>query len=84
MDKGNCILQKTSIDAQAVSENNLQNDCMYEITCKFNRPLNGCNLIRIGLIKEQYIHSKPVGDNNDLNTIFRSNDTGADTIVKGA
>ena len=63
-----------------MSENNLQNDCMYEITCQFNRPLNGCGFIRIGLIQEQDMHSKHVGDNNELNTIFRSNSGGAVTI----
>ena len=83
MEKGSCILQKTSIAAQAVSENNLQNEFMYEITCKFNRPLNYCNNIRIGLIEEQNMHSKPVGDNNDTNTIFYSRFPGANTIIKG-
>ena len=83
MDKGSCILQKTSCYGQAVSENNLQNGCMYEITCQFNRPLNRCSLIRIGLIQEQHIHSKAPGDNNDINTVFDSCGTGADTIIKG-
>jgi len=84
VDKGNCILQQKSIAAQAVSENNLQNELMYEITCKFNRPLNNCGNIRIGLIEEQNMHSKFVGGNHDENTVFNSlSPYGANTIIKG-
>ena len=56
---------------------------MYELTCTFNKPFD-CNNIRIGLIEVNKTDSKSVGENDDLNAIFISNRTGANTIIKGA
>ena len=58
---------------------------MYEITCKFNRPLNNCSNIRIGLIQEQHIHSSYLGNNNDSNAIFMSYSgySSANTQIRG-
>ena len=65
-----------------MSANVLQNELTYELTCRFNRPFN-CNNIRIGLIPEDKIHSNYLGNNNDINTVFISCNTGAKTIIKG-
>jgi len=35
-----------------VSEIVLQNDLMYEATCTFNKPLGGCNKIKIGFVED--------------------------------
>ena len=35
-----------------MSEIVLQNDLMYEATCTFNKPLGGCNRIKIGFVED--------------------------------
>ena len=77
------IYQQDSIFAQAVNVNVLQNELMYELKCTFNKPFD-CNNIRIGLIEVHKTDSKSIGDNDDFNTIFISNRTGANSIIKGA
>ena len=62
----------------------LQNELMYELTCSFNKSFGSGNGVLIGLIEESDIHTKYVGGNNTMNTVFYYDRTGAKTIIRGS
>ena len=41
-----------------VNDRVLDNEKVYAFTCKLNRPLKGCNEVRIGLIEDSSIHNE--------------------------
>ena len=62
----------------------LQNELMYEVTCSFNKSFGSGAGVMIGFIEEADIHTKYVGENNSINTIYFHNGTGASTIIRGS
>ena len=41
-----------------VNDRVLDNEKVYAFTCKFSRPLKGCNCVSIGLIEDSSIHNE--------------------------
>jgi len=78
---GVSIIQKKSIFGQAVTQHVLKKNHVYSFKCKFNKPLNRCCCIRIGLIKNEQINGYKLGFKDDL--CFESNTNRSKEIVKG-